>query len=88
MDSAFPPREQIQEQRRALAEDTVSYAIYLRLDAQSPPNESHVSNASALVTKTLINSIVKEIAGDYIWHKDAFSLRLQAGKGPGMNTPF
>ena len=36
----------------------------------------------------LINSIVKEIAGDYIWHKDAFSLRLQAGKGPGMNTPF
>ncbi|GJJ68141.1 hypothetical protein EMPS_00487 [Entomortierella parvispora] len=81
MDSAFPPQEQIQEQRRALAEDTVSYAIYLRPDSQSPPNESHDSNSSVLVAKTLINSIVKEIAGNYIWHKDAFSLRLQKEKG-------
>lgn len=93
MDDAFPPRSEIQEQRRALAEDTVSYAIYLRpttedtvANAQLPPNESSpaisASYDSAQVAKTLISSMVQEIAGDYIWHKDAFSLRIQSGKAP------
>ena len=94
MDSAFPPRDQIQEQRRALAEDTVSYAIYLRpitetaANAALPPKESSqaTSYESAQVAKTLISSIVQEIAGGYIWHKDAFSLRIQTGKGLGKRN--
>ncbi|KAG0041459.1 hypothetical protein BGZ83_001770 [Gryganskiella cystojenkinii] len=101
MDSAFPPRDQIQEQRRALAEDTVSYAIYLRPTTEDtvanpslPPNESHHSDhdtvttsfESAQVAKTLISSIVQQIAGGYIWHKDAFSLRIQTGRGQVPST--
>ncbi|KAF9147732.1 hypothetical protein BG015_010584 [Linnemannia schmuckeri] len=48
MDSSFPPRESIQEQRRALAEDTVSYAIYL----PSSPSTSTSSTSSTSSTTT------------------------------------
>ncbi|KAG0284762.1 hypothetical protein BGZ96_010893 [Linnemannia gamsii] len=92
MDSSFPPHESIQEQRRALAEDTVSYAIYL---PSSPTPTSTTSDstiqiqnhATALeslqVTRILINSIVAELSKDYIWHKDAFSLSIASGQGKG-----
>ncbi|KAF9137650.1 hypothetical protein BGX30_010020 [Mortierella sp. GBA39] len=47
MDSSFPPRESIQEQRRALAEDTVSYAIYL------PSPLSTSTSTTTATTKTI-----------------------------------
>ncbi|KAF9275907.1 hypothetical protein BGZ68_010379 [Mortierella alpina] len=81
MDSPFPQRDQIQEQRRALAEDTVSYAIYLA----PPSNEGAVGPESALesvqLARTLISSIVAELAKGYIWHKDAFALRIEDAQG-------
>ena len=45
MDSSFPSRESIQEQRRALAEDTVSYAIYL-------PSSLSTSSTTTITTTT------------------------------------
>ncbi|KAF9905072.1 hypothetical protein EC991_002025 [Linnemannia zychae] len=92
MDS-FPPRESIQEQRRALAEDTVSYAIYLPptqsasdtstliLDQQQQHNVATGAIESAQLAKTLISSIVAEMSNGYIWHKDAFSLSVVSGQG-------
>ncbi|KAF8944685.1 hypothetical protein BGZ47_003910 [Haplosporangium gracile] len=47
MDNSFPPRESIQEQRRALAEDTVFYAIYL----PSSPLTSTSTSTSTSTTK-------------------------------------
>jgi hypothetical protein len=95
MNSSFPPRESIQEQRRALAEDTVSYAIYLpptqsATDATTQiqdlqHNAAAVSLESAQLAKTLISSIVAEESKDYIWHKDAFSLSVVSGKGKGIH---
>ncbi|KAG0378277.1 hypothetical protein BGX24_004297, partial [Mortierella sp. AD032] len=96
MDSPFPPRESIQEQRRAIADDTVSYAIYL-LTSQSTatdfttqiqdPQQHNATVVTALesvqLAKTLISSIVAEVAKDYIWHKDAFSLSVASGQGKG-----
>lgn len=97
MDSSFPPREAIQEQRRALAEDTVSYAIYLPSspstsasttttdpNAQIQDQQEHATALeSAQVARTLISSIVAELSKDYIWHKDAFSLTIASGQGKG-----
>ncbi|KAF9358414.1 hypothetical protein BGX26_001816 [Mortierella sp. AD094] len=93
MDSLFPPHDQLQEQRRALAEETVSYAVYLLPNADSGgkspddsiqcevQNELNVEFESVQLAKTLISSIVTELAQDYIWHKDAFSLRIDSNKG-------
>ncbi|KAG0253353.1 hypothetical protein BG011_006410 [Mortierella polycephala] len=75
MDSSYPPRDQIQEQRRTLTEDTVSYAIFLQ------PNPNQNQQESLQLARTLISSIVTELAKDYIWHKDAFSLRIDSGQG-------
>ncbi|KAF8978224.1 hypothetical protein BGZ46_006702 [Entomortierella lignicola] len=91
MDSLFPPHDQIQEQRRALAEETVSYAIYLPHNINSGNEPVNVSNANQVqnelselktvqLTKTFISSIVTELAQDYIWHKDAFNLRIESNK--------
>ncbi|KAF9339721.1 hypothetical protein BGZ91_004942 [Linnemannia elongata] len=95
MDSSFPPHEAIQEQRRALAEDTVSYAIYLPSspstsasttttdpNTQIQDQQQHATALeSAQVARTLISSIVAELSKDYIWHKDAFSLTIASGQG-------
>ncbi|KAG0022078.1 hypothetical protein BGZ80_001118 [Entomortierella chlamydospora] len=93
MDSLFPPHDQLQEQRRALAEETLSYAIYLPPNAGSggktlddsiqceAQNELNAEFESAQLAKTLISSIVAELAQGYIWHKDAFSLRIESNKG-------
>ncbi|KAF9195448.1 hypothetical protein BGZ51_000022 [Haplosporangium sp. Z 767] len=75
MNSPYPPRDQIQEQRRTLTEDTVSYAIFL----QPIPNQNQ--QESLQLARTLISSFVIELAKDYIWHKDAFSLRIDSGQG-------
>ncbi|KAG0280695.1 hypothetical protein BGZ95_009162 [Linnemannia exigua] len=96
MDSSFPPRESIHEQRRSLAEDSVSYAIYL-LPYQSSeteittqiqdPQQNNATAVTALesvqLAKTLISSIVAEVSKGYIWHKDAFSLSVASGQGKG-----
>ncbi|KAF9930045.1 hypothetical protein BGZ67_006001 [Mortierella alpina] len=78
MDSPFPQRDQIQEQRRALAEDTVSYAIYLPPPASEGAIGSESTMESVQLARTLISSIVADLAKDYIWHKDAFNLRIEA----------
>ncbi|KAF9097497.1 hypothetical protein BGX29_008063 [Mortierella sp. GBA35] len=87
MDNSFLPRESIQEQRRALAEDTVSYAIYLPSSSDSTFQIQDKQDASAMesvqLARTLISSIVAELSKDYIWHKDAFSLSIAAGQGKG-----
>ncbi|KAK3840411.1 MAG: SGT1 protein-domain-containing protein [Linnemannia elongata] len=97
MDNSFPPRETIQEQRRALAEDTVSYAIYLPSspstsasttttdpNTQIQDQQQHTTALeSAQVARTLISSFVTELSKDYIWHKDAFSLTIASGQGKG-----
>jgi hypothetical protein len=96
MDSSFPPHESIQEQRRALAEDIVSYAIYLpssptptlttsdpTTQIQNPQNHHATALESVQVARTLISSIVAELSKDYIWHKDAFSLSIASGQGKG-----
>ncbi|KAF9924143.1 hypothetical protein FBU30_005837 [Linnemannia zychae] len=95
MESSFPLHESIQAQRRALAEDTVSYAIYLpalssssitpTLTAESAirvKDNAHVLESVELA-KTLISSIVAEVCKGYIWHKDAFSLSIVSGQGQG-----
>ncbi|KAG0367732.1 SGT1 protein-domain-containing protein [Gamsiella multidivaricata] len=86
MNNSFPLHDRLQEQRRALAEETVSYAIYLSpsdqdQDQDQDHHEPMVTLESAQLAKTLIGSIVMELAKDYIWHKDAFSLRVESGKG-------
>ncbi|KAF8925887.1 SGT1 protein-domain-containing protein [Dissophora ornata] len=86
MDSTFLPHDQLQEQRRALAEETVSYAIYFPPITDGPgsdqnQNQSNVTLESVHLAKTQISSIVAELVKDYIWHKDAFSLRIESGKG-------
>ncbi|KAF9110245.1 hypothetical protein BGX27_006612 [Mortierella sp. AM989] len=87
MDSLFPTHDRLQEQRRALAEETVSYAIYLLPyteseggplnDSMQDQNEFQVELESVQLAKTLISSIVTELAQGYIWQKDAFSLRVE-----------
>ncbi|KAG0198600.1 hypothetical protein BGX28_007971 [Mortierella sp. GBA30] len=81
MDSSFPERDQIQEQRRALAENTVSYAIHMRGLGPDSANKSINDLESLQLTRTLISSIVADLTKDYIWHKDAFSLRIETGQG-------
>ncbi|KAG0335224.1 hypothetical protein BG000_007691 [Podila horticola] len=92
MDNPFQFQDQ-QDQRRALAEDTVSYTIFLAPTAIAPRSdedeitgthnaqERTVSLESLHIAKALISSIVSDLAKDYIWHKDAFSLRVVSGKG-------
>lgn len=79
MDSSFSTHTQTLEQRRALAEETVSYTVYLAPVSLSTLDRSRdpfsVGLESAKLTKTLVSSIVAELTKDYIWHKDAFSLR-------------
>lgn len=92
MDNPFQFQDQ-QDQRRALAEDTVSYTIFLAPIVIAPRSdegeitgthnaqEQTVSLESLHIAKALISSIVSDLAKDYIWHKDAFSLRVVSGKG-------
>ncbi|KAF8958384.1 hypothetical protein BGZ52_013018, partial [Haplosporangium bisporale] len=42
--------------------------------------EQTVSLESLHIAKALISSIVSDLAKDYIWHKDAFSLRVVSGE--------
>ncbi|KAG0304150.1 hypothetical protein BGZ98_005873 [Dissophora globulifera] len=98
MDPSFPARSQLQEQRRALSEETVSYAIYLSptttSDNNSPKldhdqNRSNAAIESVYSTKTLINEIAAELTKDYIWHKDAFSLWIEEANGnPHSKSPY
>ncbi|KAI1319022.1 hypothetical protein EDD11_005220 [Mortierella claussenii] len=94
LDSSLPLHDQIQEQRRALSEETVSYSIYLptRAAGGNGPNQcldqqdlnDHQSRQNAALNsvqldKMLISSMVNDLVKDYIWHKDAFSLRVVSG---------
>ncbi|KAG0346034.1 hypothetical protein BG005_000969 [Podila minutissima] len=91
MENPFQFQDQ-QDQRRALAEDTVSYSIFLaptaapgsdggETNGTQNAQEPTVSLESLHIAKALISSIVSDFAKDYIWHKDAFSLRVVSGKG-------
>jgi len=92
MENPFQFQDQ-QDQRRALSEDTVSYSIFLGPTAIAPGSdgsetdgthnaqERTVSLESLHIAKALISSIVSDLAKDYIWHKDAFSIRVVSGKG-------
>ncbi|KFH74109.1 hypothetical protein MVEG_01322 [Podila verticillata NRRL 6337] len=91
MENPFQFQDQ-QDQRRALSEDTVSYSIFLAPIAIAPRSdgsvirgthnaqERTVSLESLHIAKALISSIVSDLAKDYIWHKDAFSLRVVSGE--------
>ncbi|KAF9575770.1 hypothetical protein EC968_001557 [Mortierella alpina] len=81
MDSPLPQRNQIQEQRRALAEDTVSYAIYLPPLAFESAIKPKSTLESVQLARTLISSIVADLTKGYIWHKDAFYLRIEGAHG-------
>lgn len=99
MENPFQFQDQ-QDQRRALSEDTVSYSIFLapttiapgsdgsETDGTHNAQERTVSLESLHIAKALISSIVSDLAKDYIWHKDAFSIRVVSGKGkrkyPGL----
>ncbi|KAG0027214.1 hypothetical protein BGZ82_009105 [Podila clonocystis] len=99
MENPFQFQDQ-QDQRRALAEDTVSYSVFLAPTAIAPRSdggettgthaqERTVSLESLHITKALISSIVSDLAKGYIWHKDAFSLRVVSGKGKLIESqPF
>ncbi|KAG0333069.1 hypothetical protein BG004_000989 [Podila humilis] len=96
MDSPFHFKEH-QEHRRNLAEDSVSYAIFLsptyttaQLDAKTANGDQvpRVSIESLHMAKTLIGSIVNELAKDYIWHKDAFSLGIFSSTNGLQSQPF
>ncbi|KAG0086738.1 hypothetical protein BGZ93_011345 [Podila epicladia] len=91
MENSFQFQDQ-QDHRRALAEDHVSYAIFLaptaapgldggETNGTHSAQESTVSLESLHIAKALIISIVSDLAKDYIWHQDAFSLRDVSGKG-------
>ncbi|KAG0087782.1 hypothetical protein BGZ92_006977 [Podila epicladia] len=91
MENPFQFQDQ-QDQRRALAEDTVSYSIFLtptalpgsdggETNGTRNAQERTVSLESLHIAKALISSIVSDLAKRYIWHKDAFSLRVVSGKG-------
>ncbi|KAF9942256.1 hypothetical protein BGZ65_007130 [Modicella reniformis] len=93
MDSSFPTHDQTLEQRRALAEEAVSYAVYLPPTVTSTRDQQHdpIQNEnttleSVQLIRTLISSIVAELAKDYIWHKDAFSLRVETSKGEPLSS--
>ncbi|KAF9355227.1 hypothetical protein BGX34_010584 [Mortierella sp. NVP85] len=92
MDSSFSTHSQTLEQRRALAEETVSYTVYLAPVSLSTLDRSRdlfsVGLESAKLTKTLVSSIVADLTKDYIWHKDAFSLRADTWDSEFASHPY
>ncbi|KAG0256791.1 hypothetical protein DFQ27_005496 [Actinomortierella ambigua] len=79
------------DQIRTLGEDTVSYALYA---APQPQAAAAVAEGSAIsgsqatfetlqVTKALALSIAQRLTKGYLWHQDAFSLRVDSGKRLG-----